>query len=640
MKNKLLLEIERQKKLMGINERTSILKESGPGNPYGWGGVLLKKLLSSSEPALTRIKSRFEDAYNGLRTKSSFDKLEQKGVRTFNELVDDTKKVNTGAAVKGSDDEYIAFAKDFILKIFKESKYQDIRETVLEQYKNIFAPNTRKALDDLEALAEAGEKEAFETARLQAERGGFFDPVILNYLETKLLKTKRDIFIDPKNSQIQDDAFRNYLQRLDPEDQKHVNMMIQHAKNGDYEAFFAQKNSLSQPLDPEMLRFIERNFKIDVSNDNFFSLLMTYFFKNDLLLSSTVGALYKKIAGNSKTKLDEIKIQFRNIIDEISDDIEKGNNIDLEKLNKLNKLSREISEFNRSQIKEFWDGTKNVMPTPFLKKLENPDGNFDENIFMEWIKFYESASGAGKQMLLPPKVVSKIDAFIRFWRGRGSENIKEVESSVRIKNRFMRLGMWARSGTFRLSKEIDANDKFYGGQPGWLLSSTKYRGYQLGELVMSTLIYAPLAIGFLESMLGLLDRKLTSIDIPFVDDEAWFGGEEVEFLDNPWPFIRTIWNDYMFKNFKFNRKDIMTSLSKGLSPGLYAILTNLEKGGTPEMTKENLMIAIKEAKVDTTEANRILMEKVPNYQQLADDTTTFKGYDGNIDSLLNHVLTR
>lgn len=640
MKNKLLLEIERQKKLMGISKKPTNINESvtGPG-PWGWGGLFLKKLLTSTDAAVTGLRSRFENIYDNLTTKTS---LARKNINTFDEMVDDVKNINTSrnALVKGTNDEYLDLAKEFVLKIFRETGNDDMREIVLGKYKDVFNTATKKVLQDMEDLAISGNRQAFDAARRNAERGGNFDPQILNYLESKIPRTDKETFIDPKGQKYRDEDFENYIQRQEPEDQMRIRDMMNMATNGDYDNFIQLRNDLTKPLPPEILRHLERGFKIDVPNPTFWRNMWEYISKRDLITGKVIGGIVRKLAGIRDKTMDELQIQFRNIVDDIANDAERGiKTVNPQKLEQLNQLSRKISEFDRAQVKSFWDETKELMPQHFLNKVEKPNGNFDDNIFKEWINFYNSASGEGS-FLLPPMFTSKLQGFWRLLSGADEfgQNGGFTKAAQWVR-RLERVGRFAYRGTFRINKEIATNQKLLGA-PVSFTGGAKFTGYQVGELVMSTVIYAPVTIGLLSSLWDLLDKG-TEINLPLGDEETWSGGETSKVKDNPLSIIKVIAGQ-MFKDMKLDPISVLNTLSKGYSPALYKGLSyvlNIKTGGAPTLTKDELIPLIQEIKIDTSANHKVLMENEIRYNQVVTDTLTSMGFDvNNMDSVLNDIF--
>lgn len=401
MERKILLEIERQKKLMGILSKSNMINEAGPGPISSWGGKMIKSLFGTTNYA--SAKTTVEDLFSKMQSLPSFSKFKNKGIQTLEDFVNDAKNINRVNASTGSvlhkmqDSEYRELAKEMVNLIFKEPNYRPIREGIYQEYKDIIKSKSIidfNQLNTLENLLKAGDTEGYVALKnsLQGKTPPTFDPNIITHLESKFpRKTPNNdgIWVGLYKSLVKDNTLFSAIKSL-------------------YNLFTDQTDKLIDEY------FIEYN---QIVQD----------FSNDLANGIT------KNNKNYITRLDE--------------------------------LSRKISKGSNDQISELWKQTKDRLPENMKSRFVNPDGTMDIGQFKEWINYFDGIEKTQTVLQPQKFVTRFDALKRLFTNPPVGEDLSKLQKFTRTQNVAYRVGNFLKRGTFRLKEERMLNEKIIGSGP-------------------------------------------------------------------------------------------------------------------------------------------------------------------------------
>jgi hypothetical protein len=393
MNNKLILEINRQKKLMGL-----VVEATGPGPITSWGGKLFKQLMGTN--VYSGSKSSFIDAFEKVKDLPSFSSFKSKGIKTFEDLVNDAKNINrignaggqTGLLHKMTDSEYLIFVKDFVRQIFKEPSLVNLRQGVYNEYKKLLQPSDKAILDDLENFALNDDFASYSALKksVQNRTPPTFDSDILSHIESK---------------------------------------------------------------------FSRENIN-DIGKDDWVTGLYNVIVKDNILISWFTKTKTKTNAEIEEyfIEFDQILQDFsRDLSNGITTNKENY-------LRRLNEIMTEIKKGETITVTELWKNMKDRIPENLKPKFENPDGTVNIGQFKEWVKYYDDLSGtSGRTIIEPEPIVTKLEALKRAITNPplGPE-LAAVKRVGWWANFGKRLGNFLRRGTFRLKAERELNKKIMG----------------------------------------------------------------------------------------------------------------------------------------------------------------------------------
>ncbi len=548
MNNKLILEINRQKKLMGL-----IAEASGPGPVASWGGKLLKELLGTTK--YVSDKSSFQDLFQKVKDLPSFSSFKSKGINTFEDLVRDSKNINrasqSGVLHKMTDSEYLLFVKDFVKEIFKEPKFKNLRQGIYDEYRKLVNVGDRQVLDDLENFALNDDFVSYNALKksVQSRTPPTFDPNILTHIESKFSKN-----INPNDFQIPS----TLSEKL--------------------KAFFNKKGM--------EFKTWAKGLSMALWDDN------------------PIKQMIIKNKEATDLELERYFVEYEQIIQDFTDEVSKGiyNNKEVY-LRRLDELSRKIATGNKTLLISLWKDMKTRLPDDIKTQFETPDGSLDIAQFREFAQYFDDISKGNSAIRKPENFVTKLDAVKKTFTN-SQLTPGSVEGIVRysgFKNFSIRLFRFLFRGTARVRAERDLNRKIIG--------KGAYKGYQVGELIMATTVYGPAIWALLKTLGDLLERNRYIPDWVMFDKENFTNPNQPESNVSFDGIIRVWWKN--FNILGIDPDTLGEKLSQGYSPGLFAawkFIKEMKDGGTGPITEPEIIEGFnKGVKADTANINWALV---------------------------------
>jgi hypothetical protein len=549
MNNKLILEISRQKKLMGL-----ITEASGPGPISSWGGKLLKELLGTTK--YVSYKSSFQDLFEKVKDLPSFSSFESKGIRTFEDFVVDAKKINeitpSGLGHKMTDSQYLLFVKDFVKEIFKEPNFRNLRQGIYDEYRNLVSVGDRQVLDELEDFAKNDDFASYNALKksVQSETPPVFDPNILIHIESKFSK------------------------KVTPDDFQIPSTLLEKLKS-----FFNKKGM--------EFKTWAKGLSMALWDDN------------------PIKQMIIKNKNATDLELERYFVEYEQIIQDFTNEVSKRiyNNKEVY-LRRLDELSREIATGNKTLLISLWKDMKTRLPDQIKTQFEKPDGSLDIAQFREFAQYFDDISNGNSIIRKPEEFVKKYDAITRAFSNYQLTpgSVEDIKNYSKLKNFSIRLFRFLFRGTARVKAERELNRK--------IITRGAYKGYQVGELIMATTVYGPAIWALLKTFGDLLERNQYLPDWAMFDKENFTNPNQPESNLTLQRLLEVWWKNFNFLG--FTPEAMGQKLSQGYAPGLFAaykFLKELKDSGTGPITDREIIEGFKKGvEADTTNINRSLIQ--------------------------------
>jgi hypothetical protein len=514
MNKKILLEILRYKKLMGINSENNILTESRL--PSGTGLDLLMKIFITGTQ-----KPKFADLFNSLKQTQSFKKLddlyqESLGMRspTFDKFRSNLDAVlrSRGQIARNFPNLIAAYDKlidDLVSIIFTNNQFRELRRDIFLDYLDKSPNSTKNSVYQLIQLAENGNKKAFDEAY----------EVLLQSVDVNIL---------------------NYTKLYFP-----VKPLIR-----DRELYYGKN----------FWRFLKGNTNVTSSTT-----LKEFWTGLKKTLSETWSEHQNKTV---KETIDEMN----RIVDKLYLDI-LANNINnypayFENLSVLLKKLNDYSEGTQqtARLAAIWQQFKKDLPSnsEVTKIFTKPDDTVDYIQFNDWIKFFNT--GRDKN-LLPKGYTTRFDAIKKILtkspkEGWGKWNPLAYVSFTRVANLAFKMDA-------RIKSERVLNRKLFG--------RAQYAGQTVGSYTLSLFVTSSLVSAFLKTIMDIIDRQFPE-DLWIGEDSKLYDpnrpeGKLTQNLDLIGKaFMENFYNQFSFISLVQGETDFIEFLkqvAKSTIPGIY-----------------------------------------------------------------------
>ena len=392
-------------------------------------------------------------------------------------------------------------------------RFGEAETTNISLFRSLFSSMDSSVISELEQLGIRDFDTMVRDIKLPYRTGGQLNPAkkISDAMAEKIVSAMEGvIFKDKKFSTLGDavvDAFFDLKGANQITKQKYY-QLVGYAVNGQQDLMLALKKELAPYIDETFLNFATAKYvkKVvdDVADEPSFWKKFTSGLSAGNSLSNPFG-LFKRSYVNSlpSKETDSLFTEFfalaRSIQEKMS--VAGGDYVFDAEIQKLNEIGYKISRIRQKNLKNLWEKWRNEIPD-YLKKEIETTGGAESELYIKYVKYYESITGratgdtaAGTVLARPDYILSRIGAFKKLLR---NPEVKGI--GAKISDKVQRIFNALFLGDFRTFKEM--------GEIYNLLGRSKARtaGFIVTERLYSYFLYFPIGYGFIQTWLDLWEK--------------------------------------------------------------------------------------------------------------------------------------